>query len=99
MSPWSCPEGDLPDDAPIDRDRIHTVDITPGGAYLYRGQQASLEELESLLSEAIQADPDLIVYARVDTSARWGSIFPLQDMCGRIGVSTFSYRSNPDLEP
>ena len=85
-------------DRPLERGDIRTVEVSPQGYYLYRGQTQSLAQVEQLLVTESQANPNLAVNIRADKATSFDPVFQLTDLCFRHGLQV-SWRSEPQNVP
>ena len=85
-------------DRPLEPGDIRTVDISSQGGYFYRGQALSLANLQQVLVNESQANPNLVVYIRADRTTPFDPVFQLSDFCGQQGLQ-ISLRSEPRKAP
>lgn len=77
---------------------VRTIEIDPGGRYLYQSESISLESLEQKLVADFQSNSNIVVFLRVDKDASTESLFKVTDMCTRNNINRFSWRAKP-VEP
>jgi biopolymer transport protein ExbD len=91
------PEGGRPDRAP-QREDVRTIDITPQGQYVYQDQALTLEQIEQMLLNEVQTNPNVVVHVRADGRTPWDPVFQLMDLCATHGVP-LAPRSQPRAKP
>src|SRR6266478_1455250 len=82
-------------DPQIDKRDIHTVEISPQGAYMLDKQRMSLPQIEAELLKDVRADPNLVVYIRADEMGRNKDLYAVIDRCQRNGITRYSLRTEP----
>jgi biopolymer transport protein ExbD len=75
------------DNEKIDKRNIRTVEITSTGYYKLEKQHMPPAQMMSRITEEARENPNLIVYIRVDKSARYELLAKLFDTCQRNGVT------------
>ena len=75
------------DNEKIDKRNIRTVEITSTGYYNLEKQHMPPAQMMSRITEEARENPNLIVYIRVDKSARYELLAKLFDTCQRNGVT------------
>ena len=92
--PLELPKGGQPEQ-PVDKKSVRTVEIDKAGNYFYGGRSISLQNLERQLVGDYQADPNLVVYIRVDEAGFNKHTYAVIDACQRNGITRFSLRTDP----
>jgi biopolymer transport protein ExbD len=93
----SLPKGGRPDRNPR-REDVRTVDISPQGHYVFKGQRLTLPQLQQAVLTEYQANPNLLIYIRADRSTPFDAVFQVTDLCANSGISV-SLRSEPPPRP
>jgi biopolymer transport protein ExbD len=88
------PAGGRPD-RPINKADIRTVEITPQGVYLLDKRRMTLDQIEAALVSANKANPNTVVYIRVDENGKNKDTYAVIDRCQRNGITRFSLRTEP----
>ena len=89
------PQGGRPDRR-LRREDIRTVEIDASGRYAVNRRRMSLREVQQALLQAYQANKDLVVNIRGDRDCRLEAFYPVVDVCQRIGITHFSFRTEPE---
>ncbi len=67
------------------------VDVDSAGSIYLHGQLTSLDELQQLLSVAVQSNPtNQTVVIRADRQTSFQPVVSVMDVCNRTGVSDYS---------
>ena len=87
------PKGGVPENKPIDKRFIRTVEITPQGFYSLDKKRMPIDQLEKELVTAFRSNPDTIVYIRADENGFNKDLYAVIDRCQRNGITRFSLRT------
>src|SRR5262249_48141633 len=82
-------------DKPLERKDIRMVEISAQGVYTLEKQRMSIDQIEANLLKDFHANPNLVVYIRVDEARRWKEVVAVMDRCQKNGIT----RLSPRLEP
>jgi biopolymer transport protein ExbD len=85
------PPGGVQDSAPRRKEDLRTVEIARDGTYVMSGKKVSLNEVESALVQAFQANKKLGVVIRADTHVEHGFVVRVQDVCQKNGILNLAY--------
>ncbi len=88
------PQGGKPDQPVTPRD-IRTVEISAQGIYMLDKRRVSLDQLEAMLVNAVQANPNTVVYIRADENSRTKDFTAVIDRCQKRGITRYSIRTEP----
>jgi biopolymer transport protein ExbD len=94
----SLPEGGQPD-RNLKPEIVRTIEVDPGGRYLYQTQPVTIDLMEQKLVEDFKSNTNLVVFLRVDKDASAESLFRVTDMCTRNQIYRFSWRAKPLDQP
>lgn len=86
------PSGGRPEQAPLDRRDIQTVEVGPDGSYRLEGNPQTLPEIERLLVGEYQRNPKMVVAVRGDRRASWEAVAELLDVCQRNEITRIDTR-------
>ena len=82
-------------DQKIEKNDIQTVEISSTGVTMLDGHVMDVNQIESALVRAYQANPNLLVYIRADENSRNKYLYEVIDRCQRNGITRFSLRTMP----
>jgi len=87
--------GGNPDQQPVTKNDIKTVEISQRGEYMLDRSQMSLDQVESVLVMNHRANPNLVVYIRADKNGRVENMMAVIERCQRNGITRYSLRTEP----
>lgn len=64
-----------------------TVVVTADGTIKYEAEALDLEELESMLEERFEENPNAIILIRADTESRHGKVVEVMDLAKKVGFT------------
>jgi biopolymer transport protein ExbD len=76
----------------VDPKDVRTVEISPAGQYRMGGQEMPLEALERELVRSHRANPNMVIYLRVDQNGYNKHTLALWDRCLSNGITRFHVR-------
>lgn len=82
-------------DKTLNKTDIRTVEVGARGSYLLDGRSVTLDRLESELVRAHRANPETVVFIRVDENGFNKDTYAVIDRCQRNGITRFSLRTKP----
>lgn len=89
------PTGDVPDNQKIDPKDVRTVEITPQGQYMVRGQGFSLDQIATALIAENKRNPKMLVYIRADENGPYKHVAAILNRLELGGVDQVSLRTSP----
>jgi biopolymer transport protein ExbD len=87
------PRGGTADKRVIKSD-IRTVEISSTGYYKFESRQMALPQIVSQLTRESRANPNLILYIRMDKDSHYELFAALLDICQKNGIK-ISFRTDP----
>jgi biopolymer transport protein ExbD len=87
------PRGGSPDKH-LNKSDIRTVEISSTGYYKFESRQMALPQIVSQLVQESRANPNLILYVRMDKDSRYELFAALLDICQKNGIK-ISFRTDP----
>jgi biopolymer transport protein ExbD len=88
------PRGGQPDKK-LNKSDIRTVEISNTGYYKLDRKAMQLQQMISQLAVEFRANPNLVVYIRVDKDSRYDFAAKVIDGCQRNGITRYSLRTEP----
>jgi biopolymer transport protein ExbD len=73
---------------------IRTVEISSTGYYKFESRQMALPQIVSRLVQESRANPNLVLYIRMDKDSRYELFAALLDICQKNGIK-ISFRTDP----
>ncbi len=83
----NLPKASAAPSQPLSKPKTKSVSVNNEGKIYLDTFPVTLQELESKLSEAKSATPDLPVIIRGDSAAQYQGIMDVLDVVGRLGIS------------
>lgn len=87
------PTGGAPDNRKIDPRNIRTVEVSPQGYYLMRGQTLTLDQISHVLIYECRRNPNIIVDIRGDENAPYKHVAAIFDRLERAGIENVGLRT------
>lgn len=87
------PRGGSPS-KPISKNDVRTVEISNTGYYKFESRQMALPQIVSQLVQESRANPNLILYIRMDKDSRYELFAALLDICQKNSIK-ISFRTDP----
>ena len=87
------PRGGKPD-KPLIKSDIRTVEISSTGYYKFESRQMALPQIVSQLVRESRANPNLVLYIRMDKDSRYELFAALLDICQKNSIK-LSFRTDP----
>ena len=81
-------------DKQIVKSDIRTVEISSAGYYKFESRQMTLPQITSQLVQESRANPNLVLYIRMDKDSRYELFAALLDLCQKNGIK-ISFRTDP----
>ena len=81
-------------DKRLNKSDIHTVEISSSGYYKFESRQMALPQIVSQLAQESRANPNLVLYIRMDKDSRYELFAALLDVCQKNGIK-ISFRTDP----
>ena len=88
------PRGVGQPDKRLNKNDIRTVEISSTGYYKFESRQMALPQIVSHLVQESRANPNLILYIRMDKDSRYELFAALLDVCQKNGIK-ISFRTDP----
>ena len=79
------------------KEQVRTVDIGLDGRFLLDGKEMPLPRMGVALSQAMQQDPEMVVYIRADREGRNKYTMAVVDECLSRGITRVSFRTEPGV--
>jgi biopolymer transport protein ExbD len=87
------PKGGAPDKR-LNKNDIRTVEISNTGYYKFESRQMTLPQIVSQLVRESRANPNLVLYVRMDKDSRYELFAALLDVCQKNSIK-ISFRTDP----
>ncbi len=91
----ALPKGGRPD-TKVDKRNVRTVEISAQGDYKYQRSSMNLDQIEAQLVQDFRFNPNLVVYIRADENGAYKYVAAMMDRCLRHGITTLSFRTEPE---
>lgn len=88
----TLPQGGSPD-VPIEPEQIRVVEVSAEGKYYLNQTEVNLVSLSSAMADALQTDPNIIVYLRADKTVQHGQVMAVVDLLTKLGIPEVSMRT------
>jgi biopolymer transport protein ExbD len=82
-------------DKKLNKSDIRTVEISNTGYYALDKRKMQLPQIISQLAGESRANPNLVIYIRVDKTARTELLTDVLDGCGKNNITRYSIRTDP----
>ena len=82
-------------DKNLNKSDIRTVEISNTGVYALDKRKMQLPQIISQLANESRANPNLVIYIRVDKAARTELLTDVLDGCGKNNITRYSIRTDP----
>ncbi len=79
---------------PISKNDVRTVEISNTGYYKFESRQMTLPQIVSQLVQESHANPNLVLYIRMDKDSRYELFAALLDVCQKNSIK-ISFRTDP----
>jgi biopolymer transport protein ExbD len=90
----NLPQGGRPDRLPRKED-LRVIEINRRGGYILGGKSMSLDQLETELTQAYQANPNLVISIRADKNSPLDYAAQILDRCEKRGITRISLSTEP----
>src|SRR6266478_2944960 len=88
-------QGGNPDQQPVTKSDIKTVEISQRGEYMLDRRRMMLDQVERELVMDHHANPNMVVYIRADKNGRVEDMMAVIERCQRNGITRYSLRTEP----
>ncbi len=88
-------QGGNPDQQPVTKNDIKTVEISQRGEYMLDRRRMPLDQVERELVMDHHANPNMVVYIRADKNGRVENMMAVIERCQRNGITRYSLRTEP----
>jgi biopolymer transport protein ExbD len=88
------PRGVGQPDKRLNKSDIRTVEISSTGYYKFESRQMALPQIVSQLVQESRANPNLVLYIRMDKDSRYELFAALLDICQKNSIK-ISFRTDP----
>jgi len=78
----------------INKNDVRTVEISSTGYYKFESRQMALPQIVSQLVQESRANPNLVLYIRMDKDSRYELFAALLDVCQKNSIK-ISFRTDP----
>ncbi|HEX7654134.1 MAG TPA: biopolymer transporter ExbD, partial [Verrucomicrobiae bacterium] len=82
-------------DQQLSKSDIRTVEVGTSGIYKLEARTIPLGQLINKLAQDSKANPNLVVYIRMDKDCRYDYLAQLLDGCQKYGITRYSLRTDP----
>ena len=89
------PQGGRTDEKRLDPRDIRTVDVSQAGAFKFKNQFLTPEQIASMLRQEQARNPNLIVYIRADQNGQYKYLAAILNRLEQVGVVNVSLRTEP----
>jgi biopolymer transport protein ExbD len=89
------PQGGRTDEKRLDPRDIRTVDVSQAGAFKFRNQSLTPEQIATMLRQEQVRNPNLIVYIRADQNGQYKYVAAILNRLEQVGVVNVSLRTEP----
>ena len=93
--PLQLPKGLGTPDLKFQKRDLRTVEVSSQGTYMLERRLMRLEQIARQLAADYRANPNLIVYFRVDKNARFELAAEILDRCEKVGITHVVFGSEP----
>jgi biopolymer transport protein ExbD len=93
--PLNLPHGGTTDNKRLDPHDIRTVEVSPQGLYFLDRQKMTLDQVETTLVKAHNANPNLVIRIRADEMTRTKDFVAVIDRCRKNGLTKMDIRTDP----
>ena len=90
----NLPRGVGQPDKRLNKSDIRTVEISSTGYYKFESRQMALPQIVSQLVQESRANPNLVLYIRMDKDSRYELFAALLDICQKNSIK-ISFRTDP----
>lgn len=80
----------------VRKDQVRTIEVSPTGGYVMKGQRLSLAEVGQSLAAEFQSDPELAIYIRADEAEQLKNVTDLLNVCERLNIRKVKIATRPD---
>lgn len=88
----TLPQGGSPD-ASIEPEQVRVVEVSAEGKYYLNQTEVNLAGLSSAMSDAFQADPNIVVHLRGDKTVQFDRVMTVLDLLTELGITEVSMRT------
>jgi biopolymer transport protein ExbD len=78
----------------LNKNDVRTVEISSTGYYKFESRQMALPQIVSQLVQESRANPNLVLYIRMDKDSRYELFAALLDICQKNSIK-ISFRTDP----
>ena len=78
----------------VTKNDVRTVEVSPEGFYVVKGQRMDLTQVEAALAQERQTNPKMVVYIRADEKEDFGNVFAILNVCNKYDINVAKFAAD-----